>query len=279
MKSFVTLAAILLVGLFASDAHAQVAAIESSEESAARRTPLMAVAEHTLPVITPKPAPVDAKKAQGPTAKKGAKEIAAKDAAGKEVTAKGATAKPASATPMAPPPIVVNDARQEVVSGEFISTGNPKLDEIIKTSAARNNVDPNLIVAVMRQESGFNAQARSYKGAMGLMQLMPGTARRFGVNNFYDPAENIEGGAKYLRFLLDKFNGDVKLVLAGYNAGEGAVVNYGYTVPPYRETRNYVKNISARYGSDKHVVKSQKSVASPRAPEAMKTASRLSNNY
>jgi soluble lytic murein transglycosylase-like protein len=131
----------------------------------------------------------------------------------------------------------------------------------------------------MRQESGFNPQARSYKGAMGLMQLMPATARRFGVNNVYDPAENIEGGAKYLRFLLDKFDGDVKLVLAGYNAGEGAVVNYGYTVPPYRETRNYVKNISARYGSDKHVVKNQKTAAAPRAPEAIKSASRLSNNY
>ncbi len=271
MKSFVTLAALVLTGLFASDARAQESSLEPVEEN--RRAPVMAVAEHSLPVITPKPASVDVKKAQGPTAKKGAKEIA-----GKTVTPKDAQAK-TPATPTAPPPMVLSDARQEVVAGEFISTGDKKIDEIIKTSAARNNIDPNLIVAVMRQESGFKQYARSYKGAMGLMQLMPATARRFGVNNFYDPAENIEGGAKYLRFLLDKFNGDVKLALAGYNAGEGAVVNYGYTVPPYRETRNYVKNISARYGSDKHVVRSQKAVAAPRAPEAMKTASRLSNNY
>ncbi len=274
MKSYVTLAAIVLVGLLAGDARAQETYIGSIEENAARRAPVMSVAEHTLPVITPKSAPVDVKKEQGPTTRKGAKGIATK-----EITAKDATAKATTATPIAPPPMVLSDARQEIVAGEFVSTGDKKLDEIIKQSAARNNVDPNLIVAVMRQESGFKQYARSYKGAMGLMQLMPGTARRFGVNNFYDPAENIEGGAKYLRFLLDKFNGDVKLVLAGYNAGEGAVVNYGYTVPPYRETRNYVKNISARYGSDKHVVKSQKTSSVPRAPEAMKTASRLSNNY
>lgn len=266
MKSSVTLAALVLVGLFAVDARAQEGAIDSNEETLARRAPVMTVAEHTLPVIAPKTPPVEAKKT--PTAKKGAKEITTKDAATKTNTVS-----------VAPPPMVVNDARQEIVAGEFISTGDAKLDEMIKLSAARNNVDPNLIVAVMRQESGFKQYARSYKGAMGLMQLMPGTARRFGVNNPYDRAENIEGGAKYLRFLLDKFDGDVKLVLAGYNAGEGAVVNYGYTVPPYRETRNYVKNISARYGSDRHVVRSQKTAAAPRAPEAIKSASRLSNNY
>ncbi|MEW6210541.1 MAG: lytic transglycosylase domain-containing protein [Acidobacteriota bacterium] len=270
MKSSVTLAALVLLGLFAVDTKAQEAAIDLNEETSARRAPVMTVAEHTLPVIAPKTAPVEVKKA--PTAKKGAKEIA-----GKEIASKDGAAK-TNATPVAPPPMVMSDARQEIVAGEFISTGDAKLDEMIKLSASRNNVDPNLIVAVMRQESGFKQYARSYKGAMGLMQLMPATARRFGVNNPYDRAENIEGGAKYLRFLLDKFDGDVKLVLAGYNAGEGAVVNYGYTVPPYRETRNYVKNISARYGSDKHVVRSQKAAA-PRAPEAIRSASRLSNNY
>ena len=163
------------------------------------------------------------------------------------------------------------------------TTGNPKYDELIKQSAARNGIDPNLIVAVMRQESGFNFRARSYKGATGLMQLMPDTARRFGVANIYDPAENIEGGAKYLRFLLDTFNGDVNLVLAGYNAGENAVIRSGYQVPRYRETQNYVKSISARYGSAKNSSpRAAKSIvaAAQAAPNAATfSGGRLSNNY
>lgn len=99
----------------------------------------------------------------------------------------------------------------------------------------------------MRQESGFNPRAISPKGARGLMQLMPTTAVRLGVRDIYDPAQNIDGGARYLRFLLDTFNGDVELALAGYNAGEGAVARYGNRVPPYRETINYVQRISAHY--------------------------------
>ena len=81
------------------------------------------------------------------------------------------------------------------------------------------------------------------------MQLMPATARRFGVTKIYDPQQNIEAGVKYMRWLLDTFNGDVVLALAGYNAGEGAVMKYGYAVPPYRETQEYVRRISARYNS------------------------------
>src|SRR5207244_8389663 len=91
------------------------------------------------------------------------------------------------------------------VDGEMGTTGNPKYDELIALSAARNGVDPNLVVAVMRQESGFNPRARSYKGASGLMQLMPGTAQRFGVTNIFDAAQNIEGSTRYLRFLLHQF--------------------------------------------------------------------------
>src|SRR5262249_41187361 len=86
------------------------------------------------------------------------------------------------------------------------------------------------------------------KGAQGLMQLIPSTARRFGVKNVFDPKENVQAGAKYLRFLLDTFNGDVELALAGYNAGEGAVIRYGYRIPPYSETQNYVRNIVSKYG-------------------------------
>ena len=166
------------------------------------------------------------------------------------------------------------------------TSGNPKYDEMIKQSAARNGIDPNLIIAVMRQESGFNPRARSYKGASGLMQLMPATAQRFGVVNIYDPAENIEGGAKYLRFLLDTFNGDINLVLAGYNAGEGAVINSGYRIPRYRETQNYVQSISARYdGIKSKTAQSAKTIASakPAAPDAVSftggSSTRLSNNY
>ncbi len=141
-------------------------------------------------------------------------------------------------------------------------------------------MDPNLIIAVMRQESGFNLRARSYKGASGLMQLMPGTAQRFGVTNIYDPAQNIEGGARYLRFLLDSFSGDVSLVLAGYNAGENAVVNSGYKIPRYRETQNYVRSITARYDSAKNKTAAARRSADPAAPSAETfSKGRLSNNY
>lgn len=99
----------------------------------------------------------------------------------------------------------------------------------------------------MHQESSFKLRALSNKGASGLMQLMPGTARRMGVTNIYDPKQNIEGGVKYMRLLLDLFGQDVNLALAGYNAGEGAVMKYGNSIPPYSETREYVRRISSRY--------------------------------
>src|SRR6185295_9229987 len=101
----------------------------------------------------------------------------------------------------------------------------------------------------MRAESAFNRSALSPKGAMGLMQLMPATATRFGVKDFFDPRENVLGGTRYLRWLLDRFSGDVRLALAGYNAGEGAVEFYGYRIPPFLETQNYVKTIYSRYST------------------------------
>jgi soluble lytic murein transglycosylase-like protein len=106
----------------------------------------------------------------------------------------------------------------------------------------------------MEQESHFNAGAVSPVGARGLMQLMPGTAARFGVRRVHDPAQNIAGGTRFLKQLLGRFNGRVELVLASYNAGEGAVMKYGNRVPPYRETRNYVRRISGRYGRAAHAV-------------------------
>lgn len=128
------------------------------------------------------------------------------------------------------------------------TSGNPSIDELIKVNATQYGVDPYLVFCVIEQESHFKSRAVSPKGARGLMQLMPGTARRFGVRRPFDPADNIKGGTQYLRDLMQMFNGQVNLVLASYNAGEGAVMKYGLTVPPYRETREYVKRIGKRYG-------------------------------
>ena len=130
------------------------------------------------------------------------------------------------------------------------SSGNARIDTLIKVNAARFGIDPYLVFCVIEQESQFKQFARSPKGAQGLMQLMPATARRLGVRKPYDPAENIMGGTRYLKELMTMFAGRVDLVLASYNAGEGAVMKYGRNVPPYRETREYVKKIGKRYGID-----------------------------
>jgi hypothetical protein len=283
MKSIIVLAFIALPGLLVSEARAQETSMPMNVETVAsarpqlQRTPMMVVHEVVKPVdaksITP-----DALKGQGATAKNSA-------------TAKAATVKTGEASPTTAAtltPIVLPSAQATVqpAAHNMVTTGNPKFDELVRQSAARNGIDPNLIVAVMRQESGFNPRARSYKGASGLMQLMPATARRFGVTNIYDPVENIEGGAKYLRFLLDRFNGDIKLVLAGYNAGEGAVINSGYRIPRYRETQNYVQSISARYdGIKNNTARAARTIASanPAAPDVVSftggSSTRLSNNY
>jgi soluble lytic murein transglycosylase-like protein len=128
------------------------------------------------------------------------------------------------------------------------TSGNVAIDQLIKANGARFGIDPYLVFLVIEKESRFHTRAVSPKGARGLMQLMPGTARRLGVRNSFDPAENIRGGTQYLRELMDMFSGKVNLVLASYNAGEGAVLKYGRNVPPYRETREYVKTIGKRYG-------------------------------
>jgi soluble lytic murein transglycosylase-like protein len=127
------------------------------------------------------------------------------------------------------------------------TTGDARIDSFIVEAGVRNGIDPVLIYALMHQESSFKRGAVSVKGARGLMQLMPGTAARFGVTNIFDPQQNIEGGTRYLRFLMDAFDGDIALMLAGYNAGEGAVLKYGRRVPPYRETQEYVRRITERY--------------------------------
>lgn len=119
-------------------------------------------------------------------------------------------------------------------------------DHIIQKAAQTYGVSAGLIKAVMHTESGFNVRARSPVGAQGLMQLMPATARRFNVSNAYDPQQNIMAGAKYLAWLLKRFNGNTSLALAGYNAGEGNVDKYG-GIPPFRETQDYVRRVNSRY--------------------------------
>jgi soluble lytic murein transglycosylase-like protein len=129
------------------------------------------------------------------------------------------------------------------------SSGNALIDSLIKANGERFGVDPYLIFCVIEHESHFRTRAVSPKGAQGLMQLMPGTARRFGVRRPHDPAENIFGGTQYLKELLTMFGGQIHLALASYNAGEGAVMKYGRNIPPYRETREYVKRITKRYAA------------------------------
>ena len=133
------------------------------------------------------------------------------------------------------------------VSADWTS-GSAVIDQLIRTNAQRFGIDPYLVFLVIEKESRFHPRAVSPKGALGLMQLMPGTARRLGVRKPFDAAENIRAGTQYMRELMDMFGGKVDLVLASYNAGEGAVLKYGRSVPPYRETRDYVKTIGKRYG-------------------------------
>lgn len=115
-------------------------------------------------------------------------------------------------------------------------------DSVIQQLASQYRLEPALVKAVVHVESAFRPNARSHKGAQGLMQLMPGTAKRFGVKDAYRPSENLLGGVRYLRWLYNHFNGNVTFVLAGYNAGENAVKRYG-GIPPYRETQQYVQRV------------------------------------
>lgn len=125
-------------------------------------------------------------------------------------------------------------------------TDRVKINKLIDEYSQKYGLDSDFVKAVVKQESGFNEKATSKCGAMGLMQLMPGTAKALNVNDPYNARDNIEGGVKYLKGLMDRFDGDMKLALAAYNAGPNAVKKYN-GVPPYNETQNYVKNIMSMY--------------------------------
>jgi soluble lytic murein transglycosylase-like protein len=124
-----------------------------------------------------------------------------------------------------------------------------KLVPVIDNAARTHGVDPKLVHAVIRAESGYNERAQSNKGALGLMQLIPATAERMGVKNPFDPVENIFGGTRYLSQLIRMFNGNIELALAGYNAGENAVIRHGNQIPPFAETQAYVPKVMAFYRS------------------------------
>jgi len=125
-------------------------------------------------------------------------------------------------------------------------TSRGEINDLIDKYSAEMGLDVDFVKAVINQESGFNPNATSKCGAMGLMQLMPGTAQGLGVTNAYDPEQNIYGGTKYLKGLLDRFDNNKSLALAAYNAGPNAVKKYG-GIPPYQETQNYVKSVLAKY--------------------------------
>jgi soluble lytic murein transglycosylase-like protein len=145
----------------------------------------------------------------------------------------------------------VNPNYSGLVRGRSVSSA--EVDVLIEAAAARHNVDANLVRAMIKVESNFNPRAVSRKGAMGLMQLMPATARSLRVKNPFDPEQNVDAGVRHLKGLLENYKGDVALSLAAYNAGSGAVARSG-GVPPYRETRNYVRQITQIYGGGDTVV-------------------------
>lgn len=139
--------------------------------------------------------------------------------------------------------VAVGRRRELVVPPKKLSARRGRYARMIERAAQRFNLSSELLHAVIRTESAYNPSAVSSAGAIGLMQLMPGTAARYKVGDIYDPEDNLRGGAQYLRDLLDMFDNDLRLALAGYNAGENAVIKYGRRIPPYPETQKYVRKV------------------------------------
>ena len=149
-------------------------------------------------------------------------------------------------------------AEQGVGEADTQLGGDANLRQIVEDAARRNQVDPLLVHSVIQVESNYNATAVSPKGAQGLMQLIPSTARRFGAKNSFDVKENVEAGVKYLKYLNSLYPNDLRLTLAAYNAGEGAVAKYRNNIPPYRETEHYVYKVGEKYGSARRAAERRK---------------------
>ncbi len=143
--------------------------------------------------------------------------------------------------------LVMRTPKKGTIQYKKFQQNRRKLAPLIRQQARKHKVDPALVMAIIHAESAYDQNALSKAGAVGLMQLMPATAKRFGVSNRNDAAQNITGGVRYLRYLLELFKFDIRLALAAYNAGESAVSKYGNKVPPYPETQNYVKKVVAYY--------------------------------
>jgi soluble lytic murein transglycosylase-like protein len=153
-----------------------------------------------------------------------------------------ATSFPGSRTSYAEP----KPLEHVTLNAEYRAPAEVGLDRIVDDAAQRHNVDPNLVRAVIAQESGWNTRAISRKGAVGLMQLIPETGQKYGARNLFDPAQNVDAGTSYLKSLLERYDGDINMTLAAYNAGENAVDRFG-GVPAYAETQNYVQKVGDRY--------------------------------
>lgn len=155
--------------------------------------------------------------------------------------------------------VVSSRAGQIASKPELVGTPvSVEVPELVEAAAKRYDVDPMLVHSVIQVESNYNPYALSPKGAQGLMQLMPATARRFGVRNSFDVKDNIEGGVRYLKYLSSLFPQDQRLIIAAYNAGEAAVWKYGNNIPPYRETEQYVSRVGKKYGQVRRVAEEKK---------------------
>lgn len=143
--------------------------------------------------------------------------------------------------------ILKNNLNDPLKLTDFTRTNKKSLSDLVEQAAYKHQVDAKLVHAVIQTESAYNSSAQSPKGAVGLMQLMPDTAKRFGVIDRNDPGQNVDGGTRYLKHLIQMFNPNLGLALAAYNAGENAVIRYNNSIPPYPETQNYVKQVLALY--------------------------------
>jgi hypothetical protein len=217
----------IMLGLFAIPAHSQLASYVDGNGNLVFTNPDPPVTRHSTTKSVKKASPGPTEKPTGettvgssPSGPSGAGDTRTADVPGSTGAVKS-TLVPVSMEPAA-------------------------LSQVVQQSAEKNHVDPALVRAVISTESNWNSSAVSSRGALGLMQLIPGTAQLLGVGNAFDPVQNVEGGTRYLAMLLQRYNGDVVKAVAAYNAGPGAVDRFG-GVPDYRETRNYVQKVTSSY--------------------------------